>query len=240
VGGDDKLAGWGVDWPSGEAVGSWYAANDITLVKLVHAYVSATHDVGFLATPLGGGAAGAATGAAGVAGGAAGAAGAAGGGPTVWQQLVTLATAWRQRVGPTGGLADFGGPPNLLECVPTYVHRVAAFNAAAVWSSRLVGRAMGHAALEEPRRERASRGAALVAEAAALAAAVLGLAVGDGSGVWYAEQPDGTRLVNRHVIDFAYVAEFLKDDLPRPLREAMVRLVAPTVPNPSPPAPQQP
>ena len=126
------------------------------------------------------------------------------------------------------------------------MHRVAAFNAAAVWSSRLVGRAMGHAALEErgaarePRRERASRGAALVAEAAALAAAVLGLAVGDGSGVWYAEQPDGTRLVNRHVIDFAYVAEFLKDDLPRPLREAMVRLVAPTVPNPTPPAPQQP
>ena len=27
VGGNDSLAGWGVDWPSGEAVGSWYAAN---------------------------------------------------------------------------------------------------------------------------------------------------------------------------------------------------------------------
>ena len=30
-------------------------------------------------------------------------------------------------------LADYGGAPNLLECVPTYIHRVASLNAANSW-----------------------------------------------------------------------------------------------------------
>ena len=142
VGGNDSLAGWGVDWPSGEAVGSWYAANDVTLVKLVHAYVTVTHDTAFLGERVTsdtgrlatapGGAPGGATGVATVEGtaaeGPAAVEGTAAVAPTVWQQLLGLATAWQGRVGAAGGLADFGGPPNLLECVPTYVHKVAAFN----------------------------------------------------------------------------------------------------------------
>ena len=241
VGGNDSLAGWGVDWPSGEAVGSWYAANDVTLVKLVHAYVTVTHDTAFLGervtsdtrlltTAPGGapvGAQGGAPGGATVEGPAA--EGPAAMAPTVWQQLLGLATAWQGRVGAAGGLADFGGPPNLLECVPTYVHKVAAFNAAAVWSSRMVGRAADHPSLEQERvrqlrrqlrgqRRRmkaaarpglrhgingqrgarpAALGAKLAAQADALAAAVLGLAVGR-SGVWFAEQPDGSRRARHH------------------------------------------
>jgi len=153
-------------------------------------------------------------------------------------------------VAPGQRLADFGGPPNLLECVPTYVHQVAGFNAAAAWSSRLLSAAMhtraGRAAraAASPASPAASSAAssassassaaassaATATEAAAelrrradaLAAATLELSVGDGSGVWYAAQPNGApRLVNRHVLDFAYVAEFLHADLPRPLREAM-------------------
>ena len=43
----------------------------------------------------------------------------------------------------------------------------------------------------------AALGAKLAAQADVLAAAVLGLAVGR-SGVWFAEQPDGSRWANRH------------------------------------------
>merc|ERR1740133_383426 len=68
------------------------------------------------------------------------------------------------------------------------------------------------------------RGARPAALGAKLAAAVLGLAVGR-SGVWFAEQPDGSRLVNRHVIDFAYVTEFMLDDLPQQTREDMAEFV---------------
>ena len=161
VGGNDSLAGWGVDWPSGEAVGSWYAANDVTLVKLVHAYVTVTHDTAFLGERVTSGTSLRATAPGGAPGSVPGATGATVEGPTaegpaavaptVWQQLLGLATAWQGRVGTAGGLADFGGPPNLLECVPTYVHKVAAFNAAAVWSSRMVGRAADHPSLEQER-----------------------------------------------------------------------------------------
>ena len=161
MGGNDSLAGWGVDWPSGEAVGSWYAANDVTLVKLVHAYVTVTHDTAFLGERVTsdtsllatapGGAPGSVPGATGATVEGPTAEGPAAVAPTVWQQLLGLATAWQGRVGTAGGLADFGGPPNLLECVPTYVHKVAAFNAAAVWSSRMVGRAADHPSLEQER-----------------------------------------------------------------------------------------
>lgn len=234
MGGNDSLAGWGVDWPSGEAVGSWYAANDVTLVKLVHAYVTTTHDTAFLgervthdmghlATAPGDAPGGPAGAGATVEGPTAKAPAAAA--PTVWRQLLGLATAWQGRVGAAGGLADFGGPPNLLECVPTYVHKVAAFNAAAVWSSRMVGSAADHPSLEQERVRQLRRqlrgqrrrmkaaarpdqrhgqrgakpsalGAKLAAQADELAAAVLGLAVGR-SGVWFAEQPDGSRWANR-------------------------------------------
>ena len=245
VGGDDALAGWGVDWPSGEAVGSWYAANDVTLVKLVHAYVTTTHDLAFLDEALPSPTYPAAAAAAAASASASSStrvassiaasstpastpASASAESPrTVWSALLQLATAWQRRVAPGGRLADFGGPPNLLECVPTYVHQVAGFNAAAAWSSRLLSAAMHTRAAGAAGAAGAATEAAaeLRRKADALAAATLELALPDGSGVWHAAQPDGGRLVNRHVLDFAYVSEFLHDDLPRPLRESMAAFV---------------
>ena len=48
LGGKDALAGWGVDFYSGRAVGNHYAANDMTLFKLAVHYTQQTADFGFL------------------------------------------------------------------------------------------------------------------------------------------------------------------------------------------------
>ena len=63
-------------------------------------------------------------------------------GRTVLEVMTSFATAYKNLTysGHSGGggeageaLADYGLAANLLECVPTYQHRVASFNAASVW-----------------------------------------------------------------------------------------------------------
>jgi hypothetical protein len=52
--------------------------------------------------------------------------------PTVYDITLQLVGHWRA-MNVSGYLADYGLAPNLLECVPTYIHRVASFNAANAW-----------------------------------------------------------------------------------------------------------
>jgi hypothetical protein len=107
-------------------------------------------------------------------------------------------------------LADYGEAKNLLECVPTYQHGVAAFNAANVWMSEQLARLLRARGAPGD----AGRAAALDADADAVARAVLGLYV-EGEGVWSALYPNGTRVAVRTVIDYVYVSEFMRDRLPQ-------------------------
>jgi len=130
---------------------------------------------------------------------------------TVVATALGLATHWKaQRYNVSGALADYGEAANLLECVPTYIHRVAGVNAANSYMSGIAAniaeRWLGDAALA----------AELRADADAVAAAVLGslyVAPGtgaDGAGGYFrALYPNGTAREVRHVMDFVYVALFL-------------------------------
>ena len=129
----ETLGGWGVDLYSGKAVGNHYAADDFTLFKLARYYVALTGDFDFLSQALvtAGAGAGAGTGTdKGL--GTGGSMG--GGGMTVLDAMVSFATAYKNLTTNDGsGLADYGLAANLLECVPTYQHKVASFNAGSVW-----------------------------------------------------------------------------------------------------------
>ena len=88
-----------------------YAANDVSIFRLAHSYISVTQDTGFLGERIAD--------------------------QTVLARLRALATGWKKLVrNPTDQLADYGGAGNLLECVPTYIDQVPSFNAANVWMMR--------------------------------------------------------------------------------------------------------
>ncbi len=99
------------DYISGEAVGPWYAVNDMAIVRCAQDYLRITGDFAWLDQPLRG--------------------------KTVLDSLVDHATYWKKLVG-KNGLADYGGITNLLEVVSTYVHEVAGMNAGNVSSMRFV------------------------------------------------------------------------------------------------------
>jgi hypothetical protein len=89
----------------------WYAANDMTIFRLVKDYVAVTGDEDFLDEKVGD--------------------------RTVLEHMDTLATNWQQlQRDKSVMLADYGDNQNLLECAPAYVHRVPSFNAANVWMMR--------------------------------------------------------------------------------------------------------
>jgi hypothetical protein len=114
-------------------------------------------------------------------------------------------------------LADYGHMGNLLECVPTYIHRVPSFNAANVWMMRQV------ADLHEQRGDKA-RAAGLRADADRMVKAVMTL-YEPGQGVWCSLHRDGKRVEMRHCYDFTCVGSFLCNDLPATVRREMVDFV---------------
>lgn len=130
---------------------------------------------------------------------------------TVIATALGLATHWKaQRYNVSGALADYGEAANLLECVPSYIHRVAGVNAANSYMSGIAGdiaeRWLGDAPLA----------AELRADADAVAAAVLdslyvapGAGAGGAGGFFRALYPNGTAREVRHVMDFVYVTLFL-------------------------------
>jgi hypothetical protein len=88
-----------------------YAANDVSIFRMAHSYLSVTQDTGFLSEPIAD--------------------------QTVLERLHVLATNWKKLLrDPSDQLADYGGAGNLLECVPTYINKVPSFNAANVWMMR--------------------------------------------------------------------------------------------------------
>lgn len=104
--------GYAVDALSGELVGPWYSANDLSVFTMLHTYVTLTGDMGFLNEQAGT--------------------------MSVIDHLQSIALHWQQLVVPATGLADYGDRANLLEEVATYVNQVPSLNAANVWMMRQV------------------------------------------------------------------------------------------------------
>lgn len=169
-----------------------YAANDVSIFRMAMSYLCVTGDDGFLSERVAD--------------------------QSVLERLRVLATNWKKLLRDSADdLADYGEAGNLLECVPTYIHKVPSFNAANVWMMRELA-----AVLEM--RGNSDEGAQLRSQADILAKAVMGLYV-PGAGVWCSLHRDGTRVEMRHCYDFASVGRFMANDLPANVHDEMVAFV---------------
>jgi len=99
------------DYVTGDAVGPWYAVNDMAIIRCAQDYLRVTGDLAWLKKRIEG--------------------------KSVLDHLLYHATYWRKLVGKSG-LADYGGIENLLEVVSTYIHEVAGMNAGNVSGMRFV------------------------------------------------------------------------------------------------------
>ncbi|MGW7681121.1 hypothetical protein ACWGID_10305 [Kribbella sp. NPDC054772] len=169
---------FGTEWLTGGPVGYWYSVNDFAMTRLVRDYVRFTGDETFLDAQVGP--------------------------KQVAEHVHDWATAWRGLRG-QHALADYGGIDNLMECVSSYVHEVASFNAANVWCMRV-------AAEIADRSGDTDRAALLRKDASAQAGHVNELYV-EGKGFWHARQPDGALVPVRHCYDFNIIGTTMPDDL---------------------------
>jgi hypothetical protein len=176
---------WGQDLAARRGIGNYYAANDFTLSELLHTAVRLSGNWSLLnstvAVPYANGTVAH---------------------PTLYSIALAMATHWRD-MNASGCLADYGGAPNLLECVPTYIHRVAAVNAGNAW----MGQAWADVA--EAWAGDASTAASLRAGADCVAADVLARLYLPGTGYFAAEQLNGTAIPVRHVMDHVYTTLYL-------------------------------
>lgn len=183
----DLHQGCALDFTTKQPVGFWYAVNDYALVHMCYQYLRYTGDRDFLSEMVRG--------------------------QSVLRHL-EAASLYYTRLSGEDGLADYGEAENLLECVSSYTHKVASFNASNVWNLRTVARLMeneGHAPEAEVLRARAD----------ALVPQVLSLYL-PGEGAWTCLQPDGSRVPVRHCLDFFTTAQCLPDDLSATQLEEMV------------------
>jgi len=178
---------FGTEWLTGGPVGQWYSVNDFAMTRLVRDYVRFTGDSGFLDAPVGP--------------------------KPVGEHLHEWATAWRGLRG-QHALADYGGIDNLLECVSSYVHEVASFNAANVWCMRVAAEVAARNGDED-------RAAMLRKEADEQAGHVNKLYV-EGAGFWNARQPDGALVPVRHCYDFNIIGTTMAADLSESQKAEMV------------------
>jgi hypothetical protein len=181
---------WGYNYVSSRGTGNYYSTNDFVLFELVLAYLKATGDSLVLDTVL---------------------SVPYSNGTIVKSKLVdvvfTLTSHWKT-MNASGFLADYGLAPNLLECVPTYVHYVASCNAANSFMSR-------HAAdIAEFYVGDLALAAQLRADAGSIAAAVLSRLYIKGAGYFGALMPNGSLVEVQHVMDHVYVSRFLGAALP--------------------------
>ncbi|MCD2443223.1 hypothetical protein LQ757_13145 [Agromyces sp. SYSU K20354] len=173
---------------TGGPVGQWYSVNDYAMTRLVRDYLRFTGDDAFLDEQLDDG-------------------------RSVLDHLRFWARAW-QGLRRSSKLADYGEIENLLECVSSYTHEVASFNAANVWNLRVTADVL------ESRGD-AAGAAGLRAEADELVVEVRELYL-PGEGFFAARQPDGSRLPVRHCYDFNIVGTTIPDDLDEATRKEMV------------------
>lgn len=181
----------GTEWLTGAGLGAWYAVNDYAMTRIMYDYLRWTGDHEWLGrsvdTPSG---------------------------PArPRDRIVDYARSWQEFETP-GGLADYGGIGNLLECVSTYVHEVASLNAANVYCLR-------RAAEVVELQDEATAAATLRKEADELVERVRELYV-EGKGYWNTRSPDGSLVPVRHSYDLATVLYTMPGDLTEAQRSEMV------------------
>ncbi|MCC5808151.1 MAG: hypothetical protein JJU00_17620 [Opitutales bacterium] len=132
--------------------------------------------------------------------------------------LEDLAFDWRSRRIDALGLADYGSKHELLECVSTYEHVVAALNAAAVWMLRRLAEA--YRALD-----RTADATAADREADALRDALLRHLYVDGCGWFRCLQPDGRSREVRHCWDTGMVLMCIGPELPGEVQAEIVHFI---------------
>jgi hypothetical protein len=183
--------GYAEEYLTGTLQGPWYSANDYSVFILLNDYLNVTGDRAFLSENIDG--------------------------HTVLEHMDSIATHWQSLVPPGQTLADYGGASNLLECVPTYIHQVASFNAANVWMMRRVAEIQA----AEGNQARANE---LQSLANKLLPAVLSL-YEPNQGVWDAQYDNAQRVQIRHVFDFATLGLTLPNDLTPEMRSQMTDFV---------------
>lgn len=167
---------FGTEWLTGGPVGEWYSVNDYAMTKLIADYLRWGGDEAWLDEEVGD--------------------------RSVADHLLDFATNWR-RFQTASGLADYGGIGNLLECVSTYVHQIAALNAGNVWSMRF-------AADIAERRGYADAAGSLRRDANALVETIQQLY---GDGWWHTRSPAGELVSVRHCYDFITLLTTIDEDL---------------------------
>ncbi|HVM47700.1 MAG TPA: hypothetical protein VMU04_06720 [Candidatus Acidoferrum sp.] len=176
------------DYYGNRAFGYRYVANYPMLFRIATTYLRVTRDRAFLNQKVGD--------------------------RTFLEQLDRLALNYQKYLMADGGLADFGGDPwHFLECVPTYIHATAGFNAAYVSMLRDMAElhaSLGHSEVAAQRRAAADK----------LAAAIPRLYV-PGKGYWQSRYPDGRQFDMRHCLDFQFVAQGIPQDLSPVVRQEM-------------------
>jgi len=176
------------DYVTGKPLGNWYAVNSSAIVRLAHDYLRYSGDFEWLGKRVDGRA--------------------------IIEHLEEHALMWREYDTNGHGLADCGGVINLLECVSTYTHEVASFNAMWVAAQRQVAAMWCLMGQED-------RASALEKQAGILLGNVLPL-YAEGKGYWRCRQPDGSHNDVHHIYDFVAILESIADDLPENVRREMV------------------
>ena len=179
------------DFYGGSGIGFRYSASYLSLFKMLYVYMNVTGDTAFLHEEING--------------------------KTVLETMDDLSMNWKRLVREGDVLADFGGAWELLECVPTYIHRVPSLNAASVWMMCKT------AEIRETLGEKV-RSKQLQSEADSLAKAVLGL-YAPGKGYWYSLHRDGSRVEMRHCYDFITLSNYFTENITPKMAHEMVEFV---------------
>ena len=176
-----------VDYVTGKGLGVWYAVNNTATVRMAYTYLRYTGDFKWLDKQVNG--------------------------KTVLEHLEGHALAWHDLDKNGHGLADCGGVENLLECVSTYTHEVAGFNA--MWVAALRQIADFHKI-----KGNSSKAKYFEEDAGLLLKNTLSL-YAHGKGYWRCRQPDGSYNEVRHIYDLIAVLESIAGDLPKKVADEM-------------------
>lgn len=178
----DMGSHWGVDMSTGRGVGMWYGVNDGAIITACADYLRHTGDVDWLDQSVGDN--------------------------TVRNHLLRHLRHMDDLAGGQS-LADFGRAENILECVSSYEHRIASFNAMRAWCHRYAAESLdpGNRAIH-------------LRLAESVEAGVRDLLLP--GGYFACEGPEGRREV-RTCLDFIYVGRYMGDRLRPDERESMVR-----------------
>lgn len=140
---------------------------------------------------------------------------------TVWCKNGSSPACSKSPPPPADGLADYGNANNLLECVPSYIHKVPSLNAANAWMMR---RTALLSSANVSRVGELQAAADKLSELVRTKLYVKGGSPGAG-GYWMCEQPDGKLVPVRHVIDFITIGAALVNDLNNETKEEMMAFV---------------